>query len=114
MTFPNQTPRSNTPNQTPNKTRDHLRRSQQGAASGNAAQRGCLGDLGLRSYPSLGNFVLVDTGRDASDAYRRLLRAGLIVRPMGPWGLPDHVRISVGTPEQLERMTGILSDVLGG
>ena len=42
--------------------------------------------LGLQFRPSRANFILVDVGRSALDVYRRLLREGVIVRPMSPSG----------------------------
>ncbi len=57
--------------------------------------------LGLRVWPSDANFVLVEAG---ADTYERLLREGVIVRPMRGFGLDGCVRISVGTPEENERL----------
>jgi len=58
--------------------------------------------LGLSYIPSYGNFVSVKVGR-ANDIYRKLLRRGVIVRPVGgPYELPEHLRITVGTPEENE------------
>jgi histidinol-phosphate aminotransferase len=47
----------------------------------------------------------------AAQVYQRLLREGVIVRPLGP-GLPDALRISVGTPEQNDRMLAALERAL--
>lgn len=60
-----------------------------------------LSALGLRVWPSDANFVLVEIG---GEAYERLLREGVIVRPMKGFGLEDCVRISVGTAEENERL----------
>jgi histidinol-phosphate aminotransferase len=60
--------------------------------------------IGLSVSPSIGNFVLVDMGRPAEPIYERLLRAGIIVRPVGNYGLPNHLRITVGLPEQNQRL----------
>lgn len=58
--------------------------------------------LGLSYIPSYGNFISVKVGR-ANDIYRKLLRRGVIVRPVGgPYELPEHLRITVGTPEENE------------
>lgn len=61
--------------------------------------------LGFRVWPSETNFVLADVGRGAHDA---LLREGVIVRPMAGFGLADHVRITVGLPEENERLVKTL------
>jgi len=60
-----------------------------------------LRSLGLRVWPTDANFVLVEAGRDV---YERLLREGVIVRPLGGFGLPEHVRITIGLPEENERV----------
>ncbi len=59
--------------------------------------------LGLPNVPSYGNFVLADFSkakRSASDVNQRLLASGFIVRPLGPYGLPQHLRVTVGLPEE--------------
>lgn len=91
----------------------HVRRSCDVAEASIEALTEGARRMGLRPYPSLANFVLVDTGRDAVPIYEVLLRRGVIVRPMGAWGLPQHLRISVGTAEQTERIVNALADVTG-
>jgi histidinol-phosphate aminotransferase len=59
--------------------------------------------LGIRYVPSKANFLLVETPIPAAEAYDRLLDEGIIVRPMAGFGLPDHIRVTVGTPEQNSR-----------
>ena len=90
----------------------HVRRSLDTTATGIAAIAEAARRLGLRAYPSLGNFLLVGLGRDAGPVYETLLRQGVIVRPLAAWGLPQHIRISVGTPEQTERITAALAHVV--
>ena len=71
-----------------------------------------LVSLGLDVIPSIGNFVLVDMGRPAEPIYTALLRTGIIVRPVGNYGLPNHLRISVGLPEQNQRLLTELNTLL--
>jgi histidinol-phosphate aminotransferase len=54
--------------------------------------------------PSAGNFVLADTGTPADAWNRALLRSGIIVRPVANYGLPNHLRITTGLPEQNRRL----------
>ncbi len=68
--------------------------------------------MGLTVMPSIGNFVLVDFGRPAAPVYEALLRAGIIVRPVANYGLPNHLRITVGLPEQNQRIIATLRKVL--
>src|SRR5438477_555081 len=51
--------------------------------------------LGIRYVPSRANFILVDVGRSASDIYQRLLKEGVIVRPMTPFGMESALRVTV-------------------
>ncbi|CAA9890604.1 Histidinol-phosphate aminotransferase 2 [Candidatus Methylobacter favarea] len=72
-------------------------------------------NLGLEWIPSAGNFVLVDLKRLAQPVYEALLRKGVIVRPVANYGLPNHLRISIGTHEEnrlfLKALTDSLQDV---
>ncbi len=61
--------------------------------------------------PSLANFVLLRTG-DGSRAFDLLLRQGIIVRPMGGNGLPEWIRITMGTREENERCLQALDGIL--
>lgn len=68
--------------------------------------------LGLPYIPSIGNFVCVDTGREAAPVYQALLREGVIVRPVANYGMPHHLRISIGLPQENERCLNALEKVL--
>jgi histidinol-phosphate aminotransferase len=69
--------------------------------------------LGLPVVPSIGNFVLVDLGRPSGPIYESLLREGIITRPVANYGLPDHLRITVGLPEQNRRVLAALGRIMG-
>lgn len=71
-----------------------------------------LRELGLEVIPSAANFVAVDVGRDAAAVYEALLREGVIVRPVGGYGMPRHLRISVGVESENERLLDALRRVL--
>jgi histidinol-phosphate aminotransferase len=74
--------------------------------------RAGLDALGVGTVPSAGNFVLADLGRLVGPIHEGLLRRGVIARPVGNYGLPNHLRISTGTREQNERFLRALGDVL--
>jgi histidinol-phosphate aminotransferase len=82
----------------------------------NAAGLQQLGDglarLGLRSLPSRANFVLVHVG-DAAAVNAGLLQRGVIVRPVGVYGLPEWLRVSVGTESENARCLEALAQVMG-
>ena len=50
--------------------------------------------------PAVANFVFVEVGEDATALFEALLRQGAIVRPMGAFGAPGALRITVGTPDE--------------
>ena len=63
--------------------------------------------LGLDSIPSRGNFITVRVP-GAKSVYEKLLRDGVIVRPIAGYGLPDHLRVTIGLPEHNERFLAAL------
>lgn len=83
---------------------EHVARSRQVNSHGLRQLTEGLQALGWSVPPSVGNFVLADTGRPALPVYEALLRRGIIVRPVGNYGLPNHLRITVGLPEQNARL----------
>ncbi len=68
--------------------------------------------LGLDYIPSAGNFVAVQVPGDATELYRSLLQQGIIVRPIALYGMPNHLRVSIGLPEENERFLNTLSQLL--
>lgn len=74
-----------------------------------------LPSLGVKAYPSAGNFVLADVSRgglSGAQVFDKLLRQGVIVRPVGGYGLPRCVRITIGTADQNERLLASLKHCL--
>ncbi len=72
-----------------------------------------LKTLGLETIPSCANFVTFRVSR-ARTVYERLLRQGVIVRPLAGYDMPDHLRVTVGTPKEngkfLKALTAALDD----
>jgi histidinol-phosphate aminotransferase len=69
--------------------------------------------LGVKVYPTAGNFVLAEVPGDAQGAYQHLLRHGVIVRPVAGYGLPRCLRITVGTAAQNEKLIQALATAPG-
>ena len=64
--------------------------------------------LGLDYIPSSGNFITVRVGR-AAEIFKRLLKRGVIVRPVTGYELPEHLRVTVGTAEENEAFLAALA-----
>ncbi|MEW6167991.1 MAG: histidinol-phosphate transaminase [Pseudomonadota bacterium] len=90
----------------------HLRASVELNTRERARLTRALSAKGLRVLPSQANFVTVDFGRDAKPIHQGLLERGVIVRPMGSYGMPTFLRITVGTEAQNERFLGALEEAL--
>jgi histidinol-phosphate aminotransferase len=90
----------------------HVIRSRDANARGLVQLEKGLGALGIPSIPSAANFVLADLQRPAGPVYESLLRGGVIVRPVANYGLPRHLRITVGRAEQNERFLRSLAVAL--
>lgn len=71
-----------------------------------------LGRMGLEYVPSHANFLLVRVGK-GGEVCAALQKRGVITRPMGGYQLPEHLRVSIGTPAENARCLEALQDVLG-
>ena len=76
-----------------------------------------LSALGLPPTPSVANFVLPrfpdDPRRNADAAFAFLQSRGILVRKMAGYGLPTHLRITIGTGEEMERVAAVLVEFMG-
>ena len=70
-----------------------------------------LSELGLRVVPTWANFLYCDLGEDASLVAERLRAEGIGVRPLGAWGAPHCIRVSVGRVEQNQKFLNAISRV---
>lgn len=91
---------------------DYVTKSRQLNLVGMEQLEGGLRLLGLTWIPSRGNFLAVDMGRDAAPVYQALLREGVIVRPVAGYGMPHHLRVSIGLLEENTRFLEALARVL--
>lgn len=93
-----------------------LQRSAQLNREGKAQLTAAFDRLGLEYVPSSGNFVLVRVGDDDQAGGRvnlALLRQGVIVRPVGNYGLPQWLRVTIGLPEENAAFIAALEKALG-
>jgi histidinol-phosphate aminotransferase len=91
---------------------EHLQQSVELVVRGMQQVTQGLQKSGLRVYSSAGNFVLVDCARSGNAMYEALLRQGVIVRPLGGYGLKTHLRISIGTEQENARMLSAIAVAL--
>jgi histidinol-phosphate aminotransferase len=91
----------------------HVARARDGNAAELPRLSAALRALGLEVLPSQTNFILVGFGaRDGRQLYGELLHKGVIVRPMKGYGLPHHLRITVGTHAENDRLVRAIEEVL--
>lgn len=91
---------------------DHLARSLEVNRQGMTQLTEAFAAMKLPFIPSAGNFVAVDVGRPTASIYEALLREGVIVRPVANYGMPRHLRVTVGLPQENERCVEALKKVL--
>ncbi|MFO7709858.1 MAG: histidinol-phosphate transaminase [Desulfobacterales bacterium] len=71
-----------------------------------------LRSLGLDCLPTQSNFIFFRVPRPAQAVFEALLDRGVIVRPLSGYGYPEHLRVSVGRPEENQRFIEALRQVL--
>lgn len=91
---------------------EHQRRTRDIVDDGRRRLEVRLAAAGIEFVPSSANFVLMRVGR-GRPTFEALLRKGVIVRPMDGYKLPEWIRVSIGTPAQMDRFFDALAQVLG-
>ena len=90
---------------------EHVRKTRSNNFGGLDFYQRAFREMGLEYVPSAANFVLVRV-KEGQRVFEALQQQGVITRPMGGYGLPEWIRISVGTPEQNSRCLAVLKAVL--
>jgi len=70
--------------------------------------------LELEFIPTAANFISINVKQNGRDVFEKLLRKGIIVRPVDNYGMPDFIRITVGSMEENQRCIEALTEVLQG
>jgi histidinol-phosphate aminotransferase len=91
---------------------EHIDRTKKNNKEGIKFYEEQLAKLGIEFVPTSANFILVKVG-DGQKVFVELQKLGVIVRPMGGYGLPEWVRITIGTPQENKRCIRSLKKVLG-
>lgn len=89
----------------------HVRLSRESVVRERRKLYAAFEELGIAYTASMGNFVLATFGPQAQQSCARLLAKGIIVRHGEQWGLPEQVRISVGSPEENDRLIAALREL---
>ncbi len=98
---------------------DFLRQSYELNVAGMAQLLAGCKRLGVAWIPSYGNFLTVEIPRSggnsqAAAVFQKLLRLGVIVRPLAGYDMPDHLRVTIGLAEENARFLDALETVLKG
>jgi histidinol-phosphate aminotransferase len=91
---------------------EHVARSRALNCAGMQQLSDGLRQLGLSFIPSVGNFLAFDVGGPARPIYEALLRAGVIVRPIASYGMPNHLRVTIGLPAENDRFLAALATAM--
>ena len=91
---------------------EYLKRSQEVNQHGLKQMFEGLTALGVKFVPSQGNFVLIDLEQSAMPIYQSMLLKGVITRPVGNYGLPNHLRVSIGLDHENKRFLKALAEAL--
>lgn len=83
---------------------EHIARSQ--ALNQQQMQRLCTAcdNLGLSYIPSVANFLTIEFGQRAAEIQQSLLEQGIIVRPLDNYGMPHHLRVTIGRPHEIDQL----------
>jgi histidinol-phosphate aminotransferase len=90
----------------------HIRRTVENNAQGEAWLMAQFRELSLRAVPTFANFIYLEMGEDSAPLVKRIQEAGVVVRGLGPWGIPTAFRVTIGTPEQNQRFIAALKKAL--
>jgi histidinol-phosphate aminotransferase len=91
----------------------HLRETKRVVDEGRAYLQEQFTEMHIPFVPAVANFVMVNVG-DACAVFEKLLQQKIIVRPLKGYGLPEWVRISVGTTDENKKLIAALKEVLRG
>jgi histidinol-phosphate aminotransferase len=91
---------------------EHVRRSVESNRAGMAQVSQALDRLGVKFVPSFGNFIYLEAGANGRALSDAMLERGVIVRPLDWMGMPDGVRVTIGTADENAKFLRALSLVL--
>mgnify|MGYP000178633034 CR=1 FL=1 len=90
----------------------HIRQSREMNLSGLTYLTDACKSRGLSYIPSAGNFLAIDFSRPAQDLFEAMMQQGVIVRPIANYGMPDFLRVTIGSEDENRRFIEVLDRVL--
>ncbi|HEY7402967.1 MAG TPA: histidinol-phosphate transaminase [Candidatus Angelobacter sp.] len=91
----------------------HIRRTVENNAVGAGWLMDRFDEISIRAVPTSANFIYFNIEEDGNAFAKRMQNEGVIVRSLVPWGIPNAIRVSIGTPEENEIFVTALRKVLG-
>jgi histidinol-phosphate aminotransferase len=91
---------------------NHIRKTVENNAVGAAWLMERFKELGVHAVPTSANFIYFTIDEDANAFAKRMQAEGVIVRSLVPWGAPNAIRVSIGTPDQNETFVRALKKVV--
>ena len=89
----------------------HIRKTVENNAVGAVWLTERLQEIGIQVVPTSANFIYFTVDEDAGAFTARMQAEGVIIRSLAPWGIPNGIRVSIGTPEQNEMFLRALKKV---
>jgi histidinol-phosphate aminotransferase len=90
----------------------HIRKTVENNAAGASWLMERFAELGIRAIPTSANFIHFNIEDNGNDFARRMQAEGVIVRSLVPWGTPNAIRVSIGTPEENEAFIHAVKKVM--
>lgn len=90
----------------------HVRRALENNATGADYLTQAMAEMGYGVAPTWANFIYVHLGQETAPIAKRLQEEGIIIRPLAPWGAPNAMRVTIGTPEQNELFVSAFRKVM--
>jgi len=91
---------------------NHIRKTVENNAVGAAWLMERFKELGIRAVPTSANFIYFTIDEDANAFAKRMQAEGVIVRSLVPWGAPNAIRVSIGTPDENETFVRALKKLV--
>jgi histidinol-phosphate aminotransferase len=91
---------------------EHVRASIKNNEDGKTYLYESLDKLGIKYLKTEANFIMINVDDDADGMFIKLMRSGVIIRPLQSFGLPGAIRVTVGTPDQNKKFIKALGEAL--